>query len=85
MIAVPVAIRALRDLCFEITSEGLGHLDPWIFHRTFLEAPVRSRGFFILSVHPRYFGRRAGQTRLWVRGFALPFRIYRLPGRRGTE
>jgi len=27
----------------------------------------------------------AGQTRHWVRGFALPFQIFRLSGRRGTE
>src|SRR5258708_581046 len=29
----------------------------------------------------------AGQTRPrhWVRGFALPFQIYRLPSRRGTD
>ena len=26
-----------------------------------------------------------GQTRNWGRGFALPFQIFRLPGRRGTE
>jgi len=26
-----------------------------------------------------------GQTRHWVRGFALPFQIFRLAGRRGTE
>jgi hypothetical protein len=27
----------------------------------------------------------AGQTRHWVRGFALPFQIFRVPGWRGTE